>query len=174
MTNSQAKKLRDTLNKHEGFKLKVYLDSEGNPTVGRGHLVLPQDNLKVGDTITKKQAEAFYEKDVNDARQVAENFVPNVWGNLSPQRQNVLTNMSYNLGGTKLGKFKNLKSALQTGDYDLASDEMMNSIWSGQVGRRADQLAYRMGNDKWSSGIPWYKNAWWFAGDQVDKVRNLF
>ena len=172
MTDTQAKRLRDTLNRHEGFELEVYLDSEGNPTVGRGHLVLPEDNLKVGDTITEEQAEAFYEKDIDNARQVAENFVPNVWGDLSQQRQNVLTNMSFNLGGPRLNKFEGLKGALQVGDYNLASDEMMDSIWSGQVGRRADNLAYRMENDKWSSGVPWYKNAWWFAGDQFDKLKN--
>ena len=171
---SQDKRLKDTLNKHEGFELEVYKDSTGKLTVGRGHLVLPEDNLKLGDKISKSQAELFYNKDISDAKEVARNFVPSIFDDLSPTRQNVLTNMSYNLGGNKLNEFKKFKGALQTGDYDLASKEMLDSKWSNQVGRRSNQLSDRMVNNIWGSQIPWYKNAWWFAGDQVDKLRNKF
>jgi len=47
----------------EGRETTVYLDSLGKPTVGIGHLVLPEDNLKVGDTITDEQVDALFKKD---------------------------------------------------------------------------------------------------------------
>jgi GH24 family phage-related lysozyme (muramidase) len=47
----------------EGRRNDVYLDSRGIPTVGIGHKVLPEDNLKVGDVISDAQVEAFYVKD---------------------------------------------------------------------------------------------------------------
>lgn len=43
----------------EGRRLKVYLDSQGIPTVGRGHRVVAADGLKVGDEITPEREEAF-------------------------------------------------------------------------------------------------------------------
>ena len=174
MTDEQAYRLKKTLNQDEGFELKVYEDTLGNLTVGRGHLVLPEDNLKLGDSISKDQAEVFYKKDVNDARNVAQNFTgKTVWDSLSPNRQNVITNMSYNLGGTKLNEFKKFKGALNVGDYDLAENEMLNSIWSNQTGRRAKKLGYRMENDEWGSGIPWYRKAGFFIGDQYDKAKRI-
>ena len=51
----------------EGGELTVYPDTAGLPTVGVGHLVRPKDNLKIGDTITPEQAEAFFQSDLNNA-----------------------------------------------------------------------------------------------------------
>lgn len=52
------------LEAREGIRLKVYLDTKGIPTVGVGHVVLPEDNLKVGDTITQDQVDIFFAKDL--------------------------------------------------------------------------------------------------------------
>ena len=51
---------------------RVYLDSEGKPTVGIGHLIDNDSpgfvkNLKVGDTITPAQAHELFKTDVDDA-----------------------------------------------------------------------------------------------------------
>ena len=51
----------------EGSKLTVYADSGGLATVGTGHLVLPADNLKIGDTITQEQADIFLQTDLTNA-----------------------------------------------------------------------------------------------------------
>lgn len=40
----------------EGMILQVYPDDQGNPTVGCGHLVLPIDNLYVGQMISVERA----------------------------------------------------------------------------------------------------------------------
>lgn len=51
----------------EGTVLHVYLDGNGHPTCGTGHLVLASDNLKVGDTISPEQNLAFLKHDLGGA-----------------------------------------------------------------------------------------------------------
>ncbi|NML30216.1 lysozyme [Paraburkholderia antibiotica] len=47
-----------------GMILLVYRDDRGNPTVGCGHLVVPEDNLQVGQTIAVAHATALLENDL--------------------------------------------------------------------------------------------------------------
>ena len=52
-----------------GMILQVYDDHPENlkinkPTVGLGHVVLPEDHLKVGDKITEEKATSFLRKDL--------------------------------------------------------------------------------------------------------------
>lgn len=44
----------------DGFILQVYDDGTGLPTVGLGHLVVPQDHLHLGDVITLYRAKEFF------------------------------------------------------------------------------------------------------------------
>lgn len=43
----------------DGFFVQVYDDGYGIPTVGLGHKVIPEDKLKLGDTITVERAKEF-------------------------------------------------------------------------------------------------------------------
>lgn len=52
------------LKKLEGERLKVYKDSAGYLTVGVGHKVLPEDNLKYGDIITTQKSMQFLRNDL--------------------------------------------------------------------------------------------------------------
>ncbi len=47
-----------------GMILEVYLDSKGYPTVGCGHLVVPADKLKEGNSITYEQAVKLFKEDL--------------------------------------------------------------------------------------------------------------
>ena len=60
-------------------------------------------------------------------------------------KQEVLIDMSYNMGSAKLSSFKKMKSALQSGNYQQAAKEMEDSKWFKQVGRRSKQLKAIMG-----------------------------
>lgn len=51
----------------EGKRAIVYLDSEGKATVGIGHLVLPKDNLKVGDRIDDARISKLFREDTDIA-----------------------------------------------------------------------------------------------------------
>lgn len=125
----------------EGMSLEVYLDHLGKPTVGVGHLVTSEDKLKVGDTISNSQALKLFRKDVKTARKDATIFVGvDKFRKLSPNMQNVVTNMAFNLGATKLAKFKEFKKAVREGDHKAMVREMKDSKWYKQVPNRADRL----------------------------------
>ena len=59
----------------EGTKLNVYKDSNGFPTVGVGHLIKPEDNLKMGDTITPEQSDVFLTQDLIQAAQKVDSII---------------------------------------------------------------------------------------------------
>ena len=50
----------------------------------------------------------------------------------------------FNLGRTRLGKFKKFIGAINEGDWEKASIEMMDSRWAKQVGARAERLRDRI------------------------------
>ena len=65
------KTLQEFLESREGKRYDVYLDSVGKPTVGIGHLVLKEDNLKVGDRVTEEQITIWFDKDIQTAKNKA-------------------------------------------------------------------------------------------------------
>jgi lysozyme len=48
--------------------------------------------------------------------------------------------MTFNLGGTRFGKFNNMWSAVVEGDWKRMAVEMEDSRWFKQVGRRSIEL----------------------------------
>lgn len=119
----------------EGFAPLPYKDSTGHLTVGYGH------NLDV--PLSKQGALKLLELDVRTAREnVARVFT---WfEKLNEVRQFVLVDMCFNMGLKKLSTFKKFLAALEVKNYDLAAQEMLNSRWALQVGRRARILAEMM------------------------------
>ncbi|WP_322043980.1 lysozyme [Paraburkholderia sp. J67] len=51
----------------DGFILKVYDDGYGNPTVGLGHKVLPQDHLRMGDVVSVERCREFFAVNIRQA-----------------------------------------------------------------------------------------------------------
>ena len=60
---------------------------------------------------------------------------------LSEEVQEVLVNMCFNLGVTRLMKFKKMFEAIEESDWSRAADEALDSKWARQVGNRAEELA---------------------------------
>ena len=52
--------------------------------------------------------------------------------------------MMFNLGRTRLSKFKGMKRGVDAKDWNAAADEMVDSRWYRQVTNRADRLVERM------------------------------
>ena len=123
------------LKRHEGFREKMYRDSLGVPTIGYGL------NLNTG--ITEREAALILEERVRKLRTRLPMVIKS-WNNLNSTRQDVLINMAYNLGIAGLLTFENMLSALEAGDYEMASRAMLNSIWAGQVRDRAIELSRAM------------------------------
>lgn len=59
-------------------------------------------------------------------------------------RQYTLVNMAFNLGITKLRQFKLMWAAIEDRNFEVASQEMLSSKWSRDVGARALQLSEQM------------------------------
>jgi len=59
-------------------------------------------------------------------------------------RQSVIVDMAFNLGVKGLLEFRNMLTAFENGDYNLAALEMLDSRWAEQVGHRATRLSYMM------------------------------
>lgn len=135
---------KSLIKKHEGLRLKAYRCTADVPTIGYGHTEgISEADVKNGKTITAEEAEALLEKDLNDAVEIAE-YVFFSFPNLTPNRKAVLVDMAFNLGQFRLGRFKRLRAAVNVGDYEWASEEMLSSLWAKQVKGRALTLAGMM------------------------------
>ena len=138
--NAELKELiKEDLKRHEGVMYEVYLDTEGLPTAGIGHLLDAMTAYEVGDTVTKEQVDEWFTTDfaeaVSDCCAIFLNFE-----SLPDQVKRVLVNMAFNLGRSRLGKFKNMVTAVNEGNYPKAADEMVDSKWYRQVKTRGVEL----------------------------------
>ena len=145
-TNTNAAGLSYTeqlIIKHEGIRLDVYKDHLGHLTVGVGHLVKPEDNLKYGDAIDAERVYSFFRSDLVQARDDAKAIVKG-FENLHWKARVVLINMSFQLGYNRLSKFKKTIAFIEDGDFVAASEEMLDSLWAKQTPKRAKELSYLM------------------------------
>ena len=129
----------DRIKLDEGLRLKPYKDTAIPPklTIGFGL------NLDAG--ITKEEAEWLLLNRLSKLESTLEHHI--IWSSLNNARRDVLLNMAYNLGLDGLYKFNRFFQRLSMRDYQRAADEMLDSVWSAQVGERAHRLAdiMRMG-----------------------------
>lgn len=128
-------KARAYLIQEEGRRNTVYLDSLGKPTVGIGHLVVPSDNLKVGDTISNARVDQFFAKDIDKAFKAA------IEQAVELNRYNVdmiarLTSVNFQLGTGWRRKFPNTWSLLKSGRKDSAIRALQKSDWMKQTPNR--------------------------------------
>ena len=125
-------KLIPMLKRHEGFRSKPYRCTAKKLTIGYGR------NLDdVG--ITEVEAEFLLKVDTLQSITDVMNIFP-AFDMFAENRQIALANMMFNLGKTKFRKFVNMIDAVNTGDWDRAALEAMDSRWYGQVGARAVEL----------------------------------
>jgi len=127
-------RLQATLERHEGLRLTPYLDTVGKMTIGYGRNL--DDN-----GITQWEAEMLLAYDIGIATIAVVEVIPTIFLGLNDVRQEILINMIYNLGPTRLLGFKKMIAALDAFDYEKAADEMLDSRWAVQVGQRAIELA---------------------------------
>ena len=129
-------RLKETLIRHEGIRLKPYKDSMGKITIGIGR------NLDDMGISTEEAGLMF----LNDLDRVERELLTNFkWlPALSDVRQEVLMNMCFNLGITRLNGFRKMLAALADRNYEQAAVEMLDSKWATQVGSRALRLAEQM------------------------------
>jgi lysozyme len=143
-------KVFEQLKVDEGVKYEIYNDHLGYPTFGVGHLVLktdPEFEQETGTPITKERVAECFEKDLDTAtNECYALYGPGTFNNFPGEVQEILVNMMFNMGRTRLAGFKNFNAALLEQKWVQAADEMTDSRWFRQVGARAQRLVTRMQN----------------------------
>ena len=121
----RAKAYYDMIALNEGYKTQVYEDDKGNRTIGIGFNLEDKANQKLLNQQGIDINELFKGRELNDKDPKFDKRSEGV--------KMALTDMSFNLGLTKLNKFKNMKEALQNDDYRTAAIEAQDSNWFNQV-----------------------------------------
>ena len=144
-----AKNLIEQLKLQEGLPggqpaLTAYWDPIGNVwTIGYGHT--PSNE---GETIDAARAEQLLVEDVQKALNLTLEKI-SIAHDLDEVRFSTLVNMVFNMGVDGVLKFKNMLKAIGLSDWDVAADQMKDSLWAEQVGTRAVTLEAQMRTGQW-------------------------
>ena len=141
---------REKLN--EGYRRCMYRDSLNIPTIGIGFNLMRsgarRDITSVGADYGKLlartrclgdyQIRQLFNRDMARAVSCAQRFVGSNWYRLGVTRQSAVADMAFNLGCSRLSKFRRFRAALQSTppNYRAAVREMQDSHWCRQVGYR--------------------------------------
>ena len=128
-----SERMRKALAQEEGMRLTVYRDVAGYPTVGIGHLVRPEDGLKVGDRITREQAMAFLAQDLKTAEQAVVDVVGDL--KLYQHEFDALVDLAYNVGEGTLSESESpdLNRAIAQADYTGIAQELDYRFAGGRI-----------------------------------------
>ena len=137
---------------NEGNKPKVYKDSKGNRTIGVGFNLEDEGNRKFlkqegididelfqGRKLSDKETRILYNHSLRQAFADAQKFDPDLAKRPEAARM-AIVDMAFNLGLTRLNKFKKMKAGLMNNDYQTAADEMVDSNWYKQVKSRGPRM----------------------------------
>jgi GH24 family phage-related lysozyme (muramidase)/orotate phosphoribosyltransferase-like protein len=151
-SNPTYDEIYEFIKQNEGYEKKAYRDSRGHLTVGIGFnldqpgakqllskLGIDYNKVRQGQMLDDLQIKKIFNKDADVALMNAKSFANN-YDSLPKSVKLVLIDMAFNLGGTGLNKFANLKQAIESYNYQKAAVEMKNSLWYKQVPQRASKL----------------------------------
>ncbi|MCM8732708.1 muraminidase [Azospirillum sp. TSH7] len=137
----------DLVKHFEGLYLNAYLCPAGVPTIGYGHTA----GVKMGQTITAEQADAFLASDLTEAAGRVDGLVKVA---LNDDQRGALSSFVFNLGAGSLQSSTLLK-LLNAGDYAGAADQFGRWVYAtvngkptklaGLVARRAAEEALFQG-----------------------------
>jgi len=141
-------KLREQLIIDEGQVNEIYNDHLGYATFGIGHLVLegdPEHGLAVGTPVSEDRVIECFDNDVQTVIEDCKKLHDG-WDGYPEEVKQIIANMMFNMGLTRLSKFKKHNAALQSGDWKEAAVEGRDSRWYEQVTNRAERLMSRLEN----------------------------
>ena len=124
-------RVKDKIKNHEGYSSTPYKDHLGNWTIGNGILI---------DPIPKDLADLMFDFHFdNGLKELRANFP---WMNDSPSDVvGVMLDLVFNLGLPRLKLFVRMLQALETQNYEMAADELLDSRYARQVKGRAIENA---------------------------------
>lgn len=121
-----------SLRTHEGLRHHPYKCTAGKSTIAYGR------NLD-DKGLTTEEAEFLLDNDVAECIKDLATF--SYWNNLTERRQAALIDLRYCLGPNRYRQFVKMEAALNAGDYEEAADQILDSRFAQQTGRRASDLA---------------------------------
>lgn len=125
--------LRNSLIQKEGKRNTAYLDSLGKLTVGVGHLVLPSDNIVLGQTISDERVEQLFKQDMTEAFNAARKQAKEL-GKYTPEFIVALTHVNFQLGVYwNTAKFPNVYNDLKKDNVQSAINRLKQSKWYEQT-----------------------------------------
>lgn len=137
--------LRKELIRDEGLRLTSYKDTQGQWTIGVGHLLGVLERMSI---ITNTEAMALLESDISIALDLARACIPR-FNTLDSVRQRALVNMAFNRGEhmrTSSTITPAINRATETGNWKPVIVAISSSPWKAQVGARAYRIAYMLEN----------------------------
>ena len=126
------KAIEKQLIEHEGLEKKVYRCPAGKLTVGVGR------NLE-DKGITEEEALFLLRNDIAECEDDLRSIFTE-YDALDESRKHVLIDMRFNLGPSRFRKFKKMIAAVKEKEFSRAAEEMKDSNWYRQVGKRAERL----------------------------------
>ena len=138
---------------HEGLRLDKYMDSRGFPTIGYGHLIEPGESMP--NRISQQKADELFDQDYTHPKAAAMR-IPG-YDRASAMQKAALIDLTFNMGPAWADGFPKFKQAFAAGNYEQAGNELIDSAYYSQVGRRgptivnlikgkgADNVAYLKG-----------------------------
>jgi GH24 family phage-related lysozyme (muramidase) len=140
--------LKEEIKEDEGVVYEIYLDQFGFPTFGVGHLIResdPEHGLDVGTPVPEARVNQCLDEDLESTVRDCHVLFPD-FDNLTEEAQLVIANMMFNLGRTRLSKFRKFIGAVRESDWNEAGNQMVDSLWYTQVTNRAARLVQRIRN----------------------------
>ena len=131
-----TERLKQQLRFHEGMRPKPYHCTSGRLTIGIGRNL---DDVGISET----EAMFLLENDIKRATEGARALF-STFDALGDVRQRVLVDMCLNLGEAGLTEFRQTRQAIDSGNFEGAAAEMLDSRWATQVGPRATRLSEMM------------------------------
>ncbi len=145
-TTLNMARIRHDIERDEGVIYEIYVCPLGHLTFGVGHLVRLGDaehGMPAGTPVSRARVELAFDNDLRDVLDDCKALFDE-WYDFPGEVKSILVNMCFNLGRTRLSKFKKTIAAIESGDYETAAVEMRDSKWYRQVTKRAERLATRM------------------------------
>ena len=138
--------LRKEIEYDEGSVNEIYLDHLGLATFGIGHLVREQDpeyGQEVGTPVHSDRCIAAFNEDIQTVLSDC-NTLYSDFDDLPEEVKRIIANMMFNMGRTRLSKFKKMHAGIVEGDWKTAAIEGRDSRWHKQVTNRAERLMERL------------------------------
>lgn len=143
----------------EAIKPKAYLDPVGILTVGVGHVVLPEDNIRLGQVISSERVDDLLREDLSIAEQGVENALTE---EVTDNQFAACVALAFNIG---VGGFKksSIVKFINAGDVSLAADRFLlynqakGKVLAGLTRRRKAERALFLTDDELdgpASGLP--------------------